>query len=443
MSRLFPFFRFVTTAALVLFLAAWIPAAAQAQEAERTFPHSQDAVEKALAQIRPTAKGRLPTLDGFVGTTDQPLERYRSGYYECSIKVSPGSPSGTLVRVTAKVTAWYTDSNPARSGYRTLPSNGRLEADLLDRLAEILDPSGSQAAGAPATGPLSPSPSPSVPSGAFRPPSSEFPYRPAPSGERTAPLPASGAAGRAESAGTAAAPGSESASTDAQRAQAEQHASELHNLAQNLEEILRNQSHPNNLAAVRKSGTPVYAKPFSTSQILFSAEAEDEFQIMEVQSAWVHVQISGVSRGWIRRAQLEMPEGFAESPAKTGDSTSAGGASFRMTRETVTRFPGDWQPLRGKMVKVFYVEPTAGMATSAKEKLAFAKSLLTSAFPDSTPGADSAAGVVVVFDAADGGQISVTLADLKQLQQGQISEVVFWHRCSLDPRESFEDTDKR
>ena len=442
MSRLFPFFRFVTAAALVLFLAAWIPAAAQAQEAERTFPHSQDAVEKALAQIRPTAKGRLPTLDGFVGMTEQPLERYRSGYYECSIKVSPGSSGGTLVRVTAKVTAWYTDSNPARSGYRTLPSNGRLEADLLDRLAEILDPSGSQAGGAPSTGQLSPSPAPSVPSSAFRLPNSTLPDNPPPSGGRAAPLPAAGGAGRVEGTGTASGPGTDPAAAEAERAQAEQRASELHSLAQNLEEILRNQSHPDNLAAVRKSGTPVYAKPLSTSQTLFSAEAQDEFQVLEVQTAWVRVQISGASRGWIRRAQLEMPEGFAESPAKTGDSTSAGGASFRMTRETVTRFPGDWQPLRGKMVKVFYVEPTAGMATSAKEKLAFAKSLLTSAFPDSTAGADSAAGVVVVFDAADGGQISVTLPDLKLFQQGQISEVVFWHRCSLDPRESFLDSDK-
>jgi hypothetical protein len=226
---------------------------------------------------------------------------------------------------------------------------------------------------------------------------------------------------------------------DAERAKAEQHASELGSLAQNLEDILRNQSHPDNLAAVRKSGTPVYAKPVRTSQVLFSAEAHDEFQILEVQPTWIHVQISGASRGWIRRAELEMPEGFAEASAPADNSSTAGPASFRITRETVTRFPGDWQPLRGKMVKVLYVEPTAGLATSAKEKLAFAKSLLISALPDATPGADSAAGVVVVFDAADGGQISATLSDLKQFQQGQISDVVFWHRCSLDPREAFED----
>jgi len=29
----------------------------------------------------------------------------------------------------------------------------------------------------------------------------------------------------------------------------------------NLEEVLHNQAHPNDLAAVRKAGTPVFAKP--------------------------------------------------------------------------------------------------------------------------------------------------------------------------------------
>jgi len=93
-------------------------------------------------------------------------------------------------------------------------------------------------------------------------------------------------------------------------------------------------------------------------------------------------------------------------------------------------------------VKVYYVEPTAGLATSAKVKLAFAKSLLTAPWSDSTPGAETAVGVVVVFDSADGGQISATLTDLKLFEEGRISEVVFWHRCSLDPRESFEEAEK-
>jgi len=52
------------------------------------------------------------------------------------------------------------------------------------------------------------------------------------------------------------------------------------------------------------------------------------------------------------------------------------------------------------------------------------------------------AGIVIVFDAADGGQIAVTLADLKQLQEGHISEATFWQQCSLDPPEAFQDARK-
>ena len=431
-------------AMLVLVLRAGTPVAAQGLPVERTYAHSEETVEKALAQIRPTAKGKLPTLDGFVGATDQPLERYSSGFYDCSIKVSSASPAGTLVRVTAKITAWYADSNPARSGYRTLPSNGRLESDLLDRLGEVLDPGGSQGGTGPASGQFTPSTSPPIPSGAFRlpNPSAGLPDRPAAGGVGTAALPASSGAGKEGASGNAATPGSDLAATEAQRAQAEQRASELHTLALNLEEILRNQSHPQDLAAVRKSFTPVYAKPLSGSQVLFTAESQDEFQILEVQPSWVHVQISGASRGWIRRADLEMPEGFAVAPATGANPNPLGVVSFRMTRETVSRFPGDWQPLRGKMVKVFYVEPAAGMATSAKEKLAFAKSLLTGINSESAIGPNTIDGVVVVFDSADGGQISATLVDLKQLQEGKISDAVFWHRCWLDPREAFEESDR-
>ena len=77
--------------------------------------------------------------------------------------------------------------------------------------------------------------------------------------------------------------------------------------AASLAEILRNQSHPNNLAAVRKSGTPVLVTPSEGAKVLFLADAEDEFEILESNESWVHVRISGLSRAWIRRSGLEMP----------------------------------------------------------------------------------------------------------------------------------------
>src|SRR5260370_40056216 len=50
----------------------------------------------------------------------------------------PGGAGSTIVRLSAKITAWYADRDVAKSGYQVLPSNGRLELDFLDRLEEKL-----------------------------------------------------------------------------------------------------------------------------------------------------------------------------------------------------------------------------------------------------------------------------------------------------------------
>src|SRR5260370_21494091 len=50
----------------------------------------------------------------------------------------PGGAGSTIVRLSAKITAWYADPDVAKSGYQVLPSNGRLELDFLDRLEEKL-----------------------------------------------------------------------------------------------------------------------------------------------------------------------------------------------------------------------------------------------------------------------------------------------------------------
>src|SRR5260370_4164081 len=73
---------------------------------------------------------------GLVASGGKPLNQYERAFYQFSIDVLPGTAGGTIVRVTAKITAWYADKDPAKSGYQVLPSNGRLELDLLDRLEE-------------------------------------------------------------------------------------------------------------------------------------------------------------------------------------------------------------------------------------------------------------------------------------------------------------------
>src|ERR1700680_3009846 len=99
-------------------------AAAQAVPYARTFPRSKDEVDKALKELQAYAGQKLPIVDGFVASSDRPLNRYERAFYQFSIDLLPESPAGTIVRLTAKITAWYADSDPAKSGYQVLPSNG-------------------------------------------------------------------------------------------------------------------------------------------------------------------------------------------------------------------------------------------------------------------------------------------------------------------------------
>src|SRR5262249_25536648 len=105
-------------------------------------------------------------------------------------------------------------------------------------------------------------------------------------------------------------PGATLESVQALRATDEKRSQELSAYVRNLEEIQRNQSHPTDLAAVKKPGTPIYTKPSEDSSVLMKAEAQDEFQILGADGPWIHVQISGASRGWVHRSQIEMPAGF-------------------------------------------------------------------------------------------------------------------------------------
>ena len=118
---------------------------AQAGPYERTYRQSKSAVEKALKELQPSMSGRLPVLEGFALPGDHPLNRYQRAYYQSAVQVSSTASGGSLVRVNTKVTAWYADSIPSRSGYQLLTSNGRLESDLLDQLTDLLATSASAA----------------------------------------------------------------------------------------------------------------------------------------------------------------------------------------------------------------------------------------------------------------------------------------------------------
>jgi hypothetical protein len=423
--------------------------AAQTVPYERTFTSSAMDVERVVRNLRPSSSGRLPTVDGFVEVSDLPIDRYERGYYECTFQVMATPAGGATVRASAKITAWYNDPTPGRSGYRVLASNGHIENDLLDQVQEALGPASvSKSSSSPTPPPavkLNLDPAPTVSSGGLRP---QPKLDPTPSDLGESSSVKNSMAGESTSVpnqpSEAAPPPLATAEAletlKMQRTAVEKRGQELSADIKNFEDILHNQVRPADLATVKKAGTRVLSKPAEGAPVLFSADAEDEFQVLELEGAWVHVQISGSSRGWIRRAQLDLPSEFKDGPPEAGDPAPADAATlFNVSKDETTTFGGKWAPLMSKKVRVIWLEPASPSATStAREKLTFARALFEKAYRESRSSAPAVDGVVIVFDSADGGQIAATISSLKQLADGAISASAFWRQCSLDPPESFQ-----
>jgi len=415
--------RFVLAAIVAL---CWTEAAhAQTPGNERTFPQSKATVEKVLRAMQGATAGRLPTLDGFATPAGHPLDRYQHGYYQSKFQVSAAPSGGSVVRVSVQVTAWYADPADPKSGYQVLTSNGRLEADLLDQLAEQLAVKGVQAsenqisASAPPT---------NIPDRTEPTVSAPMPRLPESSGGFSSSL----SQGLSEQEKT----GSETG----QKKLFDKDQSGLQAEADSLEEILKNQAHPKNLVAVKKSGTPVVATASLTAKTLFLASAHDEFEMLDFNQDWVHVRISGLSRGWIWRNNLEMPDSVPEGDAPSAVAEVPAAAElFHVTREEKAPFPGDWAPLRGKSVKIVSVEK---INESAKDsgpqlRLEFAKSVLDKDYSDLAQKAQELDGIVLIFDSVDGGMIAATLPTLQQWKAGKLSDAALWHQCFFDPPETF------
>jgi hypothetical protein len=396
---------------------------------ERTFPQSKATVEKALTAVQASLAGHLPVLDGFAKPGDHPLDRYQRGYYQSTVQVTSLPSGGSLVRITTKVTAWYADPAPSHSGYQLLTSNGRLEGDLLDQLAEQLakSPAESNSRTAAAATPKPPSASPATTEPPVSAPAPKFP-----NSDRT--FSSSLSQGLADQARASAHP------SDAPN---EKLNSALQAEASNLEEILKNTAHPKNLVAVKKSGTPVVSTPSLTAKPQFLASMHDEFEMLDFNADWVHVRISGLSRGWIWRNSVEMPEGISDTAsAPTATSLASAADLFRVTREESSTFPGDWEPLKNKNVKIISVQKIVENAKSAdaRERLEYTKFLLEKGYKEIAQKAQDLAGIVVIFDSADGGMIAATMPTLQQWRAGTLSDSALWHKCFFDPPEMFDST---
>jgi hypothetical protein len=400
--------------AIVMVLASWNIAAGQHVPYARSFAKPKAEVEQALKDLQAYSGQKLPILDGFVATTAKPLEQYERGYYQFTIELLPGDVGATVGRLAAKITAWYTDRDVAKSGYEVLASNGRLELDSLDRLNEKLG--GKQGAPGPAIGSMVQAPKPKLDLSGI-----------------------SGGAAPSASGNSSRSP-DEVALLRTQREASERRAKELRQELQGLKEIQSNQAHPQNLVVVKESATPVFAKAAESSRVLFQAAQNDEFEFLDGNSQWIHVSVSGDSRGFSLRSGVELPEKIAaklESPTAAGAEAKFTG--FRIEREETSLFPGDWAALKGKTVKIYTVQPVSqnpketGPAARLNYSLAlFQKGMKEGAEVNPSPG-----GVVVIFDAAGGGLAGATMAAIQRMAKGEVSREAFWGESYLDPAEAF------
>lgn len=387
---------------------------AQAIPYAKSFTLPRPQIEQALKDLQAYSGQKLPVLDGFVARADNPFDRYERGFYQFSIELVPGDAGSTIVRLSAKITAWYADRDVAKSGYQVLPSNGRLELDFLDRLEEKLT-------GKPIPANSSASAAPQAPQ-----PKLDF------SGARSAatmasPLPQS------------AQPPDEVAALRNQRIAGEKRVQRLTAELQNLQEIKRGQAHPTNLLVVKKSGTPVYAKGAENARVLFEAVANDEFEFLDAEGEWIHVSISGDSRGYLRKNAVELPESLAARLQASTPGPEDKFTGFRIEREETVDFPGDWGPLKGKKVKIFTVQL---LSQNPKEsgpavRRNYCLALFEKGLREGNAITPAIEGVAVIFDAADGGIAAATSANIQKLSSGALNGEAFWQQGYLDPPDAF------
>ena len=388
---------------------------------ERTFPCSVDVMQQALQQIGGFGGGKLPIVDGFVTATSTQLERLERSYYQYRVHLRPVDPNTTAISVEAMISAWYADPDPARSEYRSLLSNGRLEADLLDRLQRALG-------GSAAT----PTPTKTNVSRASAPTSQATPTK-------AAKLPDS-------SMKPAAASQEQLDAILAQRQSVREKTAALQAQIEHLKASDRKPANASRLASVKHSGVGVMSRQNFGGPVLFRAQAEDEFEVIDLQSGWAQVHLGPDATAYIQADELALPDGLvAKAPDTSSGSSQAASTGaqrdlgFSVSREDVTVFSGDWVRLKGKKVLFVYAQPRGLLSDMASQdaKLGYAKRIFQSRYRTVSESQTEVEGVVVVFLGARGGVAAATLSDIRQWVEGGLPDEAFVNRCSLDPATEF------
>jgi hypothetical protein len=128
---------------------------------ERTYARGENELKKALQDLGAFDDAALPVLEGFATLGADGPVGYDRPYYRFRVVFDEAGAESTTVRLEAVVTARFTDPSGSRPEYRSVPSNGRLETDMLDRLDGYLH----LAAGTSASGAAGPRPPAASPTG--------------------------------------------------------------------------------------------------------------------------------------------------------------------------------------------------------------------------------------------------------------------------------------
>jgi hypothetical protein len=429
----------------LLFSLCLVVRAQEADSTDRVYKHRKAEVEEALQALKAYTTNRLPVLDGFVNANASTIAKLENPHYQLRIEVESQGPNQTLVAVSAKITAWNAEEDPSRSQYVVVPSNGRLEQDMLDRLSVLLEKGsaslGAGRAAAPASGPAASSSSPAPlldAPGSNAPISTHSPSPGVSPGEATAnptsPVPPSGSISRANSSDPAAL-ASEIASIRAERQAAEMSQRKLQQQISELEANAGSQKFLSNLAVVKTPQASIFQQDDDTSKVLFRADPEDEFEVINVKGTWVHIRLENGTEGWIRGAQLQPPQEVDD----TEDAAAA--LNFSTPNQEIKPFGGEWSPLKGKPSLFVFAQPNRAIPSTilGQSQFAFAKHIFTEGYREAMHSEQPMSGVVVVFLGDKGGVAAATLADIRRWRDGAITDKVFFERCSFDPPESFRD----
>lgn len=393
--------------------------------------HAQIEVQKAIDSMNASGTDRLPTLEGFVQANANTLDHFENPHFQLHIDVQSQNVSQTLVTVSAKITAWYLGSDPSHSQYVVIPSNGRLENDFLDRLSIYLEKHSSGSAPVPSSvTPDAPgSGADAAPHAATAAPSSTPGGAPGAASPADDPPPVP-STDPAVLASQIAALRTQRENIEAQERKVQQQITELTNIS-------KTQKFATDLAVVRSSQTPVFAMSDETSKIIFHADPDDEFEIIDGREGFVHVKLENATSGWIRGSQLRRS-------SDPDDAEASGNSNFSTSNEEVKPFEGDWAPLKGKPTLFVFAQPQRNVpeATLGRSQVEFAKQVFIDGYREANHTDQPAEGVVVVFLGEKGGVAAASLADIRRWRDGLITDKAFLERCSFDPPDSFRDESK-